>query len=732
MRGQVVEADRGEPITGVTVRIEGEPLETLTDERGRFVFPEVPPGDVTVVAGGYVIDPARVSVKAGARAQPVVIRASYASSQYTATVVASRPRPVTASTSHVTAREMAAAPRRNAEDALRLVPGLTLVQHGSEGKAHQFFLRGFDAIHGADLELTVEGVPVNEWSNIHAQGYIDLGFVIPEVVESVEVTKGPFTLGQGAFAMAGSADYQLGVSDGDRGVRTTYTAGSTNRHRGLVTYSPGDGDGGELVAAEAMHDDGFGQNRAIDRGALLGRVRLLEGVEYGTLSLLGSGYLARFDLPGTLRDEDVRSGRAGFYDAYERAGSGLSARILLVLAHEWRTGHHELSSTAYGGYRRLELLENYTGFLVDPVHGDRRDQSQTAWSFGVTLDYDARLGETLGLEAGLGVRGDVLDQVQRQLDRQENPLATERELRGAQAIPFALFGLRFRPVGELRTTAGVRVDVARVSVRDGLDGDRRSSGTLAAISPRATAEWRVAAPLRLFAAYGRGLRPPEARSFTSFEPERVGISEDLYDGGEPRVTVADAFEVGARWIPSRYLAASVSGFATLIERETVFDHVSGVNLELSSTRRLGAELEIHLNPTGWLTVNADITYADARFVGSGNRIPLAPRLVGGVRAIVTHDSGLRAGLRFVGLAPRPLPHGARGAPMAVLDATVGYTWRSLRFDLEVENILNQRIREGEYHFASHWRPGEEPSEIPVVHVVAGPPFNTRLSVSALF
>lgn len=733
LRGQVVDADLGEPVAGVPVRVEGTQLEALTDEQGNFALDGVPPGDVVVVAEGYVIEPTRVEVRAEARAEPIVIRASYASlPEYTVTVVASRPRPLTASTSHVTAREMAAVPRRNAEDALRLVPGLTLVQHGSEGKGHQFFLRGFDAIHGADLELTVEGIPVNEWSNIHAQGYIDLGFIIPEAIESVEVTKGPFTLDQGAFAMAGSADYQLGIPEGDRGVRTTYTIGTTNRHRGLVTYSPREGDGEDFIAAEAMHDDGFGVNRGIDRGALLGRVRLFDDTEHGTLSLLGSGYVARFELPGTLRNEDVEAGRIGFYDAYDRAGNGLSGRGLLALSHEWRKGDHELSSQVHGGYRRLELLENYTGFLVDPVNGDRRGQTQTAWSFGATIGYDVRLTETIGFEAGLGVRGDVLDQVQQHIDQQEAPLETERELDGVQTISHALVGFRFRPVEQLRLAGGARVDVAHVSVRDGLDGDRRSSGTLAAISPRATAEWRVVNPWRLFAAYGRGFRPPEARSFTTFEPERTGISEDLYDGGDPRMTVADSFEVGTRWIPNRYFGTSVSGFATLIERETVFDHVSGVNLELNSTRRLGAELEIHSNPVDWLTLNADVTYVDARFVDSGNPIPLAPWLVGGIRAIVTHDSGFRAGLRFMGLAPRPLPHGARGAPMAVLDATAGYTWRWLRVDLEVENLLNQRIREGEYHYASHWRPGEEPSEIPVVHYVAGPPLNARLSVSAVF
>ena len=91
------------------------------------------------------------------------------------------------------------------------------------------------------------------------------GYVAPEAIESVEVTKGPFSVEQGAFAMAGSAEYQLGIPYPDRGLRATYAIGTTNRHRGVVTYSPVEGDGHEFVALEAVHDDGFGQNRAIDR-----------------------------------------------------------------------------------------------------------------------------------------------------------------------------------------------------------------------------------------------------------------------------------------------------------------------------------------------------------------------------------------------------------------------------------------------------------------------------------
>ena len=146
-------------------------------------------------------------------------------------IVVEAPVGASVSARRIDATEIAAVPIRTAEDALRLAPGLVMVQHGAEGKGQQYFLRGFDAVHGIDFEVSADGIPLNEWSNVHAQGYLDLGLLIPELVTAVEVLPGSFDLGQGPFAMAGSARFELGVPTDARGLRGSLSFGSTLRER---------------------------------------------------------------------------------------------------------------------------------------------------------------------------------------------------------------------------------------------------------------------------------------------------------------------------------------------------------------------------------------------------------------------------------------------------------------------------------------------------------------------
>lgn len=628
---------------------------------------------------------------------------------YSSTVIGEGRGRSSASARRIGEEDLSLLPRRGAEDLLLSIPGLSLSQHGSEGKGHQYFLRGFDAGHGSDFEVSMEGIPLNEWSNIHGQGYLDLAHLIPEAIESVEITKGPFELRQGPFATAGSAVYHLGIPVEGRGLYAGYSIGSTQRHRGVITLSGEDGR--DFLAVEGLQDAGFGENRQIERGALLGRIRL--GRKNGEISLLAAAQLSRFGLPGALREDALGAGGRGFFDAADPEGRGRSGRALLALDATWEGARSETRALAFGGLRELEISENYTLFLRDPEKGDRRLQGQRSQQAGILLDHRHFLFEALELETGAGLALESLEQEEIHVGPGERPLSTERALSGLQSRAHLLAGLHLLPSSELRFFFGGRAEFARVEMQDDLR-HHPVSGSAFALAPRARAAWKVADPWRLYAAYGRGFRPPEARFFDR----------------KPRMSSADTAEFGLHWVPGRHLHLGGSLFASFLESESSYDHLSASFLELPSSRRLGAEIEVEARPLRWLRIGGDLSYVNARFVESEAPVPYAPWLLGGARAYWKSPQGTKAGLRFRYLAPRHLPHGARGSSLAVVDLMAAHSWRYFGLALEVENLLASRIREGDYYFPSRSDPGEPASQLPALHFVPGPPLGARLTLSA--
>jgi outer membrane receptor protein involved in Fe transport len=644
----------------------------------------------------------------------------------------------TASATTISADDIATIPIRSAEDSLRLAPGLVLVQHGAEGKGQQYFLRGFDAVHGLDFEVEVEGMPINEWSNIHAQGYLDLGMLIPETIAGVEVLPGSFVLDQGPFALAGSARFSLGIGPGDRGVRGRVELGSTLRARTLVSYSPRGGDGSRFIAADLMTDRGFGESRDSRRAVVMLRQHLYDG-RRSRVSALLIGQVAEFGLPGTTSAREYEAGRIGFWGAHDN-GRGEAQRAAVALDWTLTRARQRLRLLTWSGYRRLELLENFTGFLERPEQGDRRVQRHRGIPFGLRVDHRVLLGRRVELQTGLGVRGDVFEQSEQRVDLEQRPFETTRAAAAVQADIWALAGVRLALAPTLELGTGARVDLIAISADD-RSGEADASGgggLLVAASPKAHVRWAALERLDLFLAYGRSFRPPEARAFTSFDAERMGLSDDLADDGtdgadeRPRISTADGGELGLRWRPDPRVALQLIGFATYVARESIYDHVSRTNLQLSATRRFGTELRIDTRPLPWLGFTGNVTWVDARFVESRNPVPLAPSLVGSLHAWLAHRLGARAGLLLVGWAPRPLPYGARGSGLVRVDATFGWQHQRVRVDVAIENLLGLRLREGEYSFASNFRPGQPASQLPTLHFVPGPPLTARVGLTLLW
>src|SRR5690349_23033499 len=159
-----------------------------------------------------------------------------------------------ASQGGIRAELMKSRPLLRPGEVLEFVPGVIVTQHSGDGKANQFFLRGFNLDHGTDFLTTVAGMPVNLPTHAHGQGYSDLNFMIPELVTRIDYRKGPYFAEDGDFSSAGAAHFHY--FDRMKENLASATAGDFGYRRVLLAGSPKPENGNLLYALELVNNDG--------------------------------------------------------------------------------------------------------------------------------------------------------------------------------------------------------------------------------------------------------------------------------------------------------------------------------------------------------------------------------------------------------------------------------------------------------------------------------------------
>lgn len=621
---------------------------------------------------------------------------------------AERPKP-TGTERHLDRSAVEALPARSADDLLRAMPGLHQSAHGGHGKAYQYFLRGFDAVHGADLAVDVAGVPVNELSNVHAHGYLDLHFIPTILVRGVDLHPGTSRVDAGDFAIAGAASFSLGLDD--PGTLLRVGGGTDLSGEATVAWRPAAGSPGTFVVAEAEAGRGVGMARQWRQ------VRVGAGVQGRVGAASGSAWILAYDgefaSPGALREDDLVSGEVGFYDAYAGSGGGRSTRVLAGGSLAGGTSSLAWRATAWAGGRSLSLEQNFTGWYGDETHGDGTRQGYRVGTFGLSALGFWNPAAWLALRAGTQARLDVLEQETYGVtpagavwERQGALSATQAELGGWASA-------RLEPTPWLVLEPGARTEVFLVRTD--------TTAWAPVLAPKLSIRLFEDSRATGFASYGRGYRSPDARG--------------AGDGRAP-VSLADAFEVGVSSAPTRWLSARAAGFATLVNDEIVFDHVSARYLATGSTRRLGIDAGLSVTPHPHLRVDADCTWTRGVYVATGAAIPYAPPLVvtAGVYAerLTLGPWQITAGVRGWVLGPRPLPGGFQSQTVAVADLTSTVERGPWGVGLDVDNLFGTRWRDGEFVFSSHWDRTEARAELPARHFTAGAPFAVRLALSRRF
>jgi iron complex outermembrane receptor protein len=652
------------------------------------------------------------------------------------TVLGARPAPSTRTASQIVRGRdiIAATPHRTASDLLALVPGVFVTQHSGEGKAHQIFLRGFDAQHGQDVEISAGGVPVNEVSNVHGQGYADLHFLMPEIVREIDAIPGPFDPRQGDFAVAGSIRMHLGYDE--PGVTAKGTLGSFGARRLFLAYHP-EGTRPETFAAfEDYKTDGFGPNRAARRGSFVAQVVRDLGQGF-SVRALASTYAGRFDSAGVVRLDDVESGRIDRFDSYDPKQGGYSSRSQL-LAELSQTGDKSRFFVApFVSLRSLALRQNFTGYLQDgqrggaPPASDNTQQTNEDLMVGANAAYRHTVhlfSPRDAVEAGFYARTDFIDQAQRRLSEvNDAPTATlvDATVRATDIAAYLDASLRLFPGLTLR--GGVRADSLSYATEDRTSAMATGGGaTLRSaqgthLGKKATLDYAVVPGLHALLSYGEGFRSPQARSLSNGEKT-------------PFVDVT-AFEAGVRFSDERRLQGSIAAFHTTLSRDLAFDQATARNELAPGTRRIGATAEITARAGDWFTASWNATFTRATFTSSDAKyqradlLPYVPQIV--MRADIAvkrrlgrigdRDLEGRLGFATQALARRPLPFAEFGHEIFLVNASAGLRLKEIELGFDGFNLLGASWYDGEFVYASNWDRSAAPALVPQRHVSVGAP-----------
>ena len=678
---------------------------------------------------------------------------------------ASRPPSRGMSDFRIDSKLLRAAPHKDAGDMLLTAPGVYVARPEGDAIAQRIYLRGFDAVHGQDVEVKVAGIPLNQGSHIHGQGYADLAIVIPEAVRSVRVVEGVYDPRQGDFAVAGSAEFDLGVEE--RGTRIGYKVGSFNTHRLVAVYAPEEAPQETFGAAQFRSTDGFGDGvRGSTSGGAMGQMRLTVG-KNTFLTLHMAATAARANLAGVLRRDDVSAGRVGFYDAYDlptaRSQSAGASRAQLAVSLEHRDGDgRRLQGAMWLALSSFRSRVNFTGFtqrsLFDPTwvgRGDLIEQSNDDLGIGGSFAYRSsrvRFADyvTAQLELGADVRAHVIGQAQNLLRAPQNETWDRRVDASLKTSDIGVFAdALVAGTKWVRLRGGMRADLLFFDVDDKLGntipssaqksyivGFRRTAAGVAA-GPRATFEAHPLTFLTGSVSYGEGFRSPQARQLEEGENAPFAKVRSI-EGG------VSLHDIGG-------LTAQAIAYQTNLSYDLAFDPEEGRLERIGPTTRRGfvGTLRGQLRP--WLMLSASATYVHATLDSPpiataedpapaflpNQALPYVPPLVVRTDTAVEHPLFSlwnksvvgRAGMGTTFLSPRPLPYGQSSAAVFLVDAQVGVRRDFLEVGIESMNLLGARYAETEYAFVSNWRSAQVPSYLPARHITAGPPRQVMLTMT---
>ena len=611
-------------------------------------------------------------------------------------------------------------------EALEIVPGLIATQHSGDGKANQWFLRGFNLDHGTDLAIFMDGMPMNMPTHAHGQGYADVNMLIPELIGSINIEKGPYFADVGDFASAGSV--HINLIDGVDGLQMKATLGSFDYQRYLGIDSFKIGDGNLLIAGEVGTYNGPWTLPG-DLVKLNSVVRYSQGTDTNGFSLTGMAYGNHWNSTDQIPERAVPDiGLYGYIDPYD---GGNTQRFSLSGQWAMTDGANAWHVNAFAVRSALNLWNDFTYYLENPYPiGDQFHQHETRTFGGVYGSYTLT-GNIAGVptenEIGVQTRFDAINLL---LDNtyERGFLSPIRQ----DTVDEGSIGVYAQQTAHwsdwCKTVIGIRGDFYAASDDQVVPVDTQAlnSGKPTAFvpGPKASIIFGPFDKTEFYMDAGQGFHSNDVRGVT-VQVEPTVPTERLNPG--TFLVPTQGAEIGIRTKAIEGLNSSVAVFGLDAASENIFDGDAGDTQPTTlPTRRIGIEWTNDYHPVSWFDLDVDFADTRARFIGydyaqqatyvslwgypeasignaPGNYVPGAATIVGSIKATIGEKTGWFGGLEYRYFGARPLTEdGAFWSPATgLLNARVGYRFdNGWTLQLDGLNVTDSKSDQITYAYGS--------------------------------
>ncbi|HTJ50488.1 MAG TPA: TonB-dependent receptor [Cyclobacteriaceae bacterium] len=715
--------ERHEPIVGASVVIKGTTNGQVTDRSGKFRIQNIKAAQTEIVISfiGYETQIVSINIQDNATATLNVEMKPGAIQLSDVVVTSSTDRPINT----LSEIDIKFRPVNTSQDVLRMVPGLFIAQHAGGGKAEQIFLRGFDCDHGTDINVEVDGLPVNMVSHAHGQGYADLHFLMPEAINYVDFDKGPYFANKGDLNTAGYVAFETKNKLDRNFARLEGGSFNTGRVAAGLNFLETKKSNAYVISEFFKSDGFFDNNQNFKRFNLQAKFRS-QLSERTTLTAAVTAFTSKWNASGQIPDRAVEEGvisRYGSIDPTEGGNTNRFNAYVKLIHHADNGGTFE--NQAYAIRYDFNLFSNFTFYLNDPVNGDQINQKDSRWVYGYKSRYlhtSNLLGKLLKTEVGAGTRYDVvnniaLDHTVKRSFLNHVMYGDIRELNANGYLSETLFLSE-----KFSVNAAVRLDYFHFSYQDKLNTTQPPTVGKAIVSPKFNINYQASRNVSLFVRSGTGFHSNDAR---------VVVAQD----GKKILPRAYGLDVGADVKIAPQLLVHTALWRLDLDQEFVYSGDEGIVEPSGKTKRMGIDASIRYQINSWLFADVDVNVTKPRAKGlpeGENYIPLAPIHTSIAGLTVRRQSGFNGSLRYRYIGDRPANEDntivAKG--YFITDAIVNYTQKTWEIGASIENLFNTKWKEAQ--FATESRLKNEAAPVEEINFTPGTPFSLRLRFTKYF